>query len=73
MSVPVSAQIYVDSFSVALWMYAHGFRPTGTVTNPATGKTKFVFPADAQSAYDSYTEAKDELNRLVAGRSTGGR
>jgi hypothetical protein len=58
------APIYIDSFSIALWMYAHGYRPTGVVVNPANGKSKFIFPGEAQSAYESYNDAKDELNRL---------
>jgi hypothetical protein len=63
----VHAHIYVDSFAIALWLYAQGFRPISAGLNPANGKTKFIFPADAQSAYESYMTAKDELNRLAYG------
>jgi hypothetical protein len=67
-----SPSIYVNSFAVAMWLIAHGHYPTATLTDPANGKIRFVFPAAAQSAFDSYNVAKDALNRMVAGQ-TGGR
>jgi hypothetical protein len=65
-----AAQIYVDSFAVAMWMYSQGYRPISAGINSANGRTKFIFPAEAESAYESYNRAKDELNKLAFGRPT---
>jgi hypothetical protein len=65
------SSIYVGSFSVALWLIAHGHQPTGIVVDPASGKSRFIFPDTAQPAFDTYTEAKDALNKLIADQ--GGR
>jgi hypothetical protein len=65
-----TARIYVDSFAVAMWMYAQGYRPLSAGLDPATGRTKFIFPGEAQSAYESYNTAKSALNGLA---TTGAR
>jgi hypothetical protein len=59
------ARIYVDSFAVAMRMYAHGYRPLSAGLDPATGRTKFIFPGEAQSAYETYNTAKSTLNGLA--------
>jgi hypothetical protein len=69
-AVTAPARIYVDSFPVAMWMYAHGHRPLSAGVDPTTGRAKFIFPGGAQSAYESYNTAKSALNGLA---TTGAR
>lgn len=66
-----AAQISVDSFTIALWLYSQGHRPLSAGINPSTGRTKFIFPGEAESAYASYNAAKDALNRMAFGQPTG--
>jgi hypothetical protein len=68
MSAPLP-HIAVDSFAVALWLYGQGYRPVSAGINPATGRSQFLFPAEAQAAYKSYDEAKAALNLLSSGRT----
>lgn len=70
MSAPSSqpARISVDSFAIALWMYSQGHRPISAGSDPGTGRSRFIFPGKAQSAYESYNAAKAALNLLTGGR-----
>jgi hypothetical protein len=66
MSVPV--RISVDSFALAMWMYAKGYEPISAGLDPATGRSKFIFPGEAQAAVASYNAAKRALNILSGDR-----